>query len=152
MKMTRHIAASAAAGAAVYTITGSEPMAAALFLGGVFVDIDHLYDYLVLSGERFSLKAFFSWFNDVRWERIYVLFHSYELYTLLVLFAFWLRNDILTGLAAGIGIHFIMDQIAVLKPINGVRLSRLFYFLSFRCTSNFERKKMMACRYSATGA
>jgi hypothetical protein len=142
MKMTRHIAASAVAGAAVYQITGSPPMAASLFLGGVFIDLDHVFDYLILAKERHTLRNFFSWFNDIRWKRIIIMFHSYEFYAFLLLAAFWLKNDILTGLAIGIGIHFVMDQIAVLKPINGVRLSRLFYFLSFRYVSHFELKKM----------
>ena len=142
MKTTRHIAASAVAGAAAYKITGSPQLASALFLGGVLIDLDHVLDYLILSKEKPSLRNFFSWFNDIRWRRIYVVFHSYEFYMLFLLLACWLRNDILTGLAVGIGLHFAMDQFGISRPINGIRLSWRFYFLAFRCASGFELKKM----------
>jgi hypothetical protein len=144
MKTTSHIVASAVAGAAAYKITGTAQTAAALFLGGVLIDLDHVLDYLVLAKEKHTVRNFFSWFNDIRWKRIVVVFHSYEFYAFFLLIALLFPNDILTGLAIGIGLHLIMDQFGNTQPINGIRLSWRFYFLAFRYASGFELQKMQA--------
>ena len=144
MKTTSHIVASAMAGAAAYKIAGSAETAAALFLGGVLIDLDHVLDYLILAKEKHTVRNFFSWFNDIRWKRIVVIFHAYELYAILLLLAFCFPDDILTGLATGIGLHLIMDQFGNTQPINGIRLSRRFYFLLFRYASDFDLQKMQA--------
>jgi hypothetical protein len=144
MKTTHHMIASAVAGSAAYKMTGSPQMASALFLGGVLIDLDHILDYVILAKERHTVRNFFSWFHDIRWQRIIVVLHSYEFYALFLLLAFWVKNDILTGLAIGTGLHLLMDQFGNIRLSNGVRLSSRFYFLAFRYLSDFELKKMQA--------
>ncbi len=143
MKMASHVVASTIAGTAVYGLTGSTPMAVSLLLSGVLIDLDHLVDYFALSGEKFSLSRFFSWFYEKKWKRIYVILHSYEFYILLVLGAYWSENDLLLGATMGVGLHMVMDQIGNRQIMKDTRLSPWFYFLAFRYRAHFEKKRLL---------
>ncbi|HAM34960.1 MAG TPA: hypothetical protein DCP85_03405 [Elusimicrobia bacterium] len=136
--MPAHAAASAALSGAVFAATGSATMAVAATLSGIFIDLDHLADFLILSGEKFSIRAFFRWCEDMKWERIFLLLHSFELWSLAALLAFWLRNELLIGLTLGAAGHLILDQIGNRNLKNG-RLCAWFYFLSYRCRVGFRR-------------
>jgi hypothetical protein len=146
MKFTRHLIVSTIAGSALYNLTGSKQMALSLFLSGVFIDLDHVFDFLVLSNKKFTLNNFFSWFNDRKWERVFVMLHSYELFLILASIAYFARSDIVLGLLMGSGIHLIMDLIENMRVEKDFQLSRWFYFLSFRYASNFEKRRMLANR------
>lgn len=140
MKPTAHIYASAAAGGAVYGMTGSLETAVSCLLSGVFLDVDHLLDYYLLAGGRFSFKDFFSWCNDLRWKKIYLVFHSYELYVLLLLAAWLFPGRALTGALLGMGLHLLMDQ------AGNTVLNKWFYFMTFRYRSGFASSALVADR------
>jgi len=145
MKARTHIFSSAILSGTLYALTQSMQLAASAFVSGVFIDLDHIFDFLVFSGERFSIKRFFSWFWDTRWEKITILFHSYELYLGLGIMVFFYPNDILIGVLLGGGLHLILDQIGVysfdfrfdLKP------APMYYFLTYRCFVGFHKDKLL---------
>ena len=137
MKAKAHVYASLAAGGAAYAATASPPVAISCLLSGIFLDVDHLLDFYLLSGERFTVKGFISWCDDVRWTRIYLFLHSYELYLLLALAARLLASEVLTGILLGAGLHLAMDQ------AGNVRLNKWFYFLTFRYRSGFKKALLL---------
>lgn len=145
MKARTHIFSSAILSGTIYALTKSKLIAISAFVSGVLIDLDHIFDFLVFSGERFSIKRFFSWFWDTRWEKITILFHSYELYLVLGIIAFFYPNDILIGVLLGGGLHLILDQIGVfnfdfrsyLKP------APMYYFLTYRCFVGFHKDKLL---------
>lgn len=131
MKTTAHLYTSAAAGCAVYAFTGSRTAGLACLLSGVLLDVDHLLDYWLLSGERFTLKGFFAWCYELKWKKIYLALHSYELYLALLLAARLFPGPALTGVLIGTGLHLLMDQ------AGNTALHKWFYFLTFRYRSGF---------------
>jgi len=145
MKTSYHTAASAAAAGGIYAWTKSTPLAVSCLISGIFIDVDHIADFFIFSGEKFSLSNFFSWCDDVRWSHVTLLFHSYELYILFAALTFirWPGNIIAHGVLAGVGLHLVMDQLGNREQPNGITLKPLFYFLTFRWLANFEREKMI---------
>lgn len=140
MKTSTHVYSSAILGGTVYALTQSVQMAVATFASGVLIDLDHLFDFLVFSKERFSIKNFYSWCYNGKWEKITLLCHSYELYLALGIIAYFYPNHILIGFLLGGGLHLILDQIG--NRIYGFRFP-MFYFLTYRCYMGFHKSKLL---------
>jgi len=138
MKMLLHIGASAASGFTIYKLIGIPNTAISLFLSGIFIDIDHIIDYFILSNKRFTLNNFFSHCYRGIQEKYYLFLHSYEIFAVLAFVACWTKNDCISGIMMGIGIHLIMDLIGNRNISSSKRLSPWFYFLSYRYVIAFN--------------
>jgi hypothetical protein len=138
--MSGHIVTSAALAAGLYAVTRSWAISAACLLSGVLIDLDHLVDFYLFSGERFSVKTFFSWCLDTRWQRVAVFLHSYELYAIACVVAYIAPTSVLHGALWGVGLHLLLDQ-----TVNGwkYRLSPWFYLLSYRIAVRFRRERLL---------
>jgi hypothetical protein len=143
MKLPAHVAASAAVAAAAYAATRSPTVAVAALLSGIFIDLDHVADHLLTSGEKFSVPGFFSWCEELRWERIFIVLHSIELLVLAAALAYWLRSELLFGLVLGAGSHLALDQIGNRKPLPGHRFSAWHYFLTYRYRMGFRKSRLV---------
>ncbi|MGC1455427.1 MAG: hypothetical protein WA946_09610 [Nitrospirota bacterium] len=139
MKASVHVSTSTMLAAALYVYSGSVPMAASCLASGVLIDLDHVVDFHLFSGERFSIANFFSWCNECRWQRITLIFHSYELFGILCAVAYYLDNAVLRGIVWGAGLHLLLDQLANSRT---VRLSPWFYLLGYRIAMGFRRDKL----------
>jgi membrane-bound metal-dependent hydrolase YbcI (DUF457 family) len=106
------------------------------WLGGIFIDVDHYLDYIRETGDiRISLRRMEEMFLNLKEKKFYGLFHSYELIIIgLFLNFFYLKNDCLYGLLAGLASHIIVDVI-----FNPVKLR--FYFFLYRLNHSFEIDK-----------
>jgi len=141
MKLPVHAVTSAAFAGAVYAVTRSEAAALAVVVSGVFIDLDHVLDFLVDSGEDFSISNFFSWCEEMRGSRLFIWLHSLEFLALLAGLAVWLRSDVLFGAVLGAGVHLVIDQIGNRRPL-GYERSAWFYFLAYRWRSAFRISRM----------
>jgi hypothetical protein len=139
MKASVHVSTSAMLAAALYAYSRSVPMAASCLASGVLIDLDHVVDFHLFSGERFSIANFFSWCNECRWQRITLIFHSYELFGILCAVAYYLDSAVLRGMVWGAGLHLLLDQLG--NP-GTFRLSPWFYFLGYRIAMGFRRDKL----------
>ncbi len=145
MKVRNHIYTSAVLSGTIYALTQSVQIAISAFVSGVLIDVDHIFDFLVFSGERFSIKDFFSWCYDARWKKIILLFHSYEGYLVLGIIILFHPNNILIGVLLGGGLHLMIDQIGNRNyglHLN-LKLSPMFYFLTYRCFVGFHKDKLL---------
>ncbi len=142
MKAITHIYASAVLGGIVYTVSKSAAMSLTAFLSGFLIDLDHLLDFFLLSDQKFSISVFFDWFHNDKWDKIVVIFHSYELYVLLAITAYHFPNHILQGLVYGIGLHLLLDQVWNCYLGNDNHLSVWLYFLSYRIYAGFHKNKL----------
>jgi hypothetical protein len=124
---------------ALYAYSRSVPEAASCLVIGVLIDLDHVVDFHLFSGEQFSLANFFSWCTESRWQRITLIFHSYELFGILCAVAYYLDNAVLRGIVWGAGLHVLLDQLANPRTF---RLSPWFYFLGYRIAMGFRREKL----------
>lgn len=144
MKLTVHLGISAVAAVSAYNITSSHPLSITLFLSGIFMDLDHLFDYMLLSKEEFSIRNLTLWYSEKRWNnKIYIIFHSYELLMVLLLLTFLLRNNILIGLAIGSSLHLFADEIDNMHQEFDKRFSKGYYFFSYRWIVGFEGKNLL---------
>ena len=109
--------------------------AIACFLSGIFIDLDHHFDYFLERKELpLSYKKLLDFLKNDHDSRLYLFLHSYEL-----LFALWAGiyylhlNEVWLGIALGFTTHILCDEIAnPLRP--------LAYFLTYRIRHKFSRK------------
>ncbi|MBU2541299.1 MAG: metal-dependent hydrolase [Candidatus Omnitrophica bacterium] len=133
MRPLPHAITSFAASLVVYSWLDSLLAAIICFLGGTLIDLDHIPEYLSIKNREFSLKALY-YSNIVKdKERIYIVFHSFELVFLLwlmiLLFEF---NLFWTAFAIGITMHLVFDLFR--NPI----ASPGAYFFLYRLSRGFK--------------
>jgi membrane-bound metal-dependent hydrolase YbcI (DUF457 family) len=142
MTLKTHSTSSAILAVSVYTLSNSWVMTLAAFLSGIFIDLDHMIDFFIFSGEKLSLKNLFGWCHS-RWERSIFTFHSYELYLLAFTFNLYFPNPILTGVLLGTGLHLLLDQIGNRYCLETVAIHPLFYFTSYRAARSFRKDLLL---------
>jgi len=122
-----------AGSALFYFFSRSLPGALAFFLSGIFIDLDHLFEYAFAFGLRdFSVRRFFSAAHGHEYRRYFLLVHSWEIALL-----FWAAAAFLAptawavGFSLGFTLHILADQIY--NPC-----APLTYFLWFRIRHRFD--------------
>ena len=135
--MTTIVAATAAAAA-----TGSLPVAAGVAAGGFLIDLDHLADYLVFE-RQWDLRpgAFLHFYLEGRMRRVVLVLHSYELFALLGLVAWWAGSLALAGYLIGAVMHLVLDI-----AFNGKLTPRsivLFYSFAYRLAHRFDAEALV---------
>ncbi len=108
MKLKHHIAVSTLTFAILFAIFRSWGLALASFFFGIFIDLDHLIDYLI--DRNFHLKEFFTYFYREKHKKIRLLFHGWEWLLCLGISAVVTDfNPWITGALIGYGIHIVSD-------------------------------------------
>lgn len=128
-----------------YFITNSITVPVAVFIFGVFIDVDHLFDYfryLFLSRKKntsylnhfylnFSISDFLTGIHFKKTRKIYVLLHSFELVALMVVLGYY--NNLLFWSGLSMFLHILIDQ-------SSYKVSNYAYFLTYRIYNNFNDK------------
>lgn len=138
-----HLVATVAACAGSLALTRSFPpadslaLAAGVALGGFFIDVDHAIDYVVFERQR-DLRpgAFIRYYLEGRLRRAVLVLHSYEVFVLLGVLAWWLDALPLAGYLAGALSHLVLDLI-----FNGRQAPRAiapFYSFAYRAAHRFD--------------
>ena len=138
MKPTHHAIISAGVGTAFGFWAQSLAAGGVCFLSGIFIDIDHVIDYVIFR-KKFpdSYQDLYDFGYKEDKAKLFLFFHSYELFLLLWILVFCVKMEpIWLGFAVGLTGHMICDQF-----VNPVR--PLGYFLFFRLKQNFERRKIL---------
>lgn len=131
MKLQNHIALSLPASIAIYAVSRSAPMAVASFLSGVFIDLDHIFDFVREHGFRWDAGFFFYSFSNNLYRKVVVPLHAWELVALLALGAIVLHgNGVVIGILVGFSLHLVADQMT-----NGIRGGG--YFFMYRMAKGF---------------
>lgn len=139
MTVRAHIITSSSLALTIYAWTNSIAMAASAFISGILIDLDHLLDFILLSGETFSVRGLFSWCNEGRWDRLILIFHSYELYLACVIYSYYHPHPVFFGILLGTGLHLILDQAGNSRLIKAFTISKWFYFFTFRAWGGFRK-------------
>lgn len=115
-------------------------LAAASFAAGVFIDLDHLIDYFRVHGARFDLDYFFHTHYTGRYDRMYLIFHGWELPLASLPLAWYFDwNSWLLGISLGLGLHLALDQIFNRPSLWGYSLVWRWRN-GFRYSTGFPRK------------
>jgi hypothetical protein len=137
-----HLVTTAAACAAVATLTGSWTLTAAVAAGGFFIDVDHAIDYIVFEGQRrLSPDAFLRYFLEGRMRRAVLVLHSYELFAVLGLLAWWTGTAWLWAYLWGALMHLALDLC-----FNGEVTPRsisAFYSFGYRLAHRFDAQRLL---------
>ena len=132
-----HVIASGFISALVWVFFKSFGCAAVSFLSGILIDLDHLIDYYANHGFTFKVKAMYGAFHNIRFKKLYVILHSYELIALLwALICLFSLSNIWKALAIGFTQHLIFDQFT--NPIN-----KPGYFLTYRISRGFKKESIV---------
>jgi hypothetical protein len=127
-----HALISAPIAGALWFLSGNPDAAAATFLAGTLVDVDHLVDYVLARGWTIDLATIKSGSYFRESGRALVLLHSYEIILLLAaLAAARLGWAIGIGIGLGAGVHLIADAAFY-------RFTPLCYSLFYRLGTGFE--------------
>ncbi len=141
MKASYHAAISLSAGAALYLYTSSAVIAAYSVIAGIFLDIDHVPDFILQAGiKNRSPKQAWRAFLSARLPELYLVLHSYELLILIFIagrLSGW--NERMLGLAAGALLHMVLDQFSNTFKYG---LKPYFYFLTARALKRFKQEAL----------
>lgn len=138
MKPSHHVVISGGV-SAIFALWVKQPAAIlTCFLSGIFIDLDHHLDYMMVRKELpLNYKKFFDYFDNNRHPRIYLVFHSYEVIILIwAVIAAVSPGPVWLGLAVGVTTHIACDTLA--NPFKPVA-----YFLTYRIKHRFERKNLV---------
>lgn len=111
MRFHQHAAVSAAFSAGIFFLTGSKIIAAASFLAGILVDIDHIPDYWLQHPFKMDLMHFFQTCDEYNLKRTFIFLHSAELFIPLTILSFYTRSEWFTGFTLGLAQHIGFDCI-----------------------------------------
>jgi len=125
-----------ASGATAY-VTGSLPIAAAVALGGFFIDVDHAVDYVLFNGQRdLRPDVFLRYYLEGLPPRVVLALHSWELFLILAAVAWGTGCPLLWGYLGGAVMHLVLDIIfnGELLPNNVLA----FYSFAYRAAHGFR--------------
>jgi hypothetical protein len=137
-----HLVTTVAACVAAATLTESLPLTAAIFAGGFLIDVDHAVDYVLFEKQR-DLRpgAFLRYYLSGRVQRAVLMLHSYELFLLIGLAAWWADSLVLQGYLMGALLHLALDLI-----FNGEYVPRsisAFYSFGYRLAHRFSMPALL---------
>ena len=149
-----HLTLSFLVGLTIWKISGNVYVLPAALMGGFFIDLDHLLDYFLAFGAKFNLSYFLKGYQFLKTDKIYVLFHSWEL----VIFLF-LTLPAVSCIVALAKMEALAKEGQMLQPLLLSFSLSLFlhlsvdvftnnmkaqsYFLFYRINNNFELKTMV---------
>lgn len=137
MKLQHHIAASIIISGLLHAVFKSWTITTASFVSGIFIDLDHIIDYVITHGRRFDAKHFFRYFNNSECKKAIFILHGWEwLFILAAAAKLTGWNPLLTGVLIGFAQHLMLDQI-----FN--KTSLLAYFFFWRWKHEFNHKVCM---------
>ncbi|MEK7476728.1 MAG: hypothetical protein AAB152_13995 [Candidatus Coatesbacteria bacterium] len=137
MTPSRHAVASAALAAGCGLAWRSPEAAAAAFVGGTLLDVDHWFDYTWNRVGPFTVRRFVRLCVEYRLPKFYLLMHSFEW-----LIPFWLAAWMLPAppwvraCTLGLILHMAMDMAG-----NGMALGA--YWFVYRWRHGFDARAMV---------
>ncbi|MDI6641081.1 MAG: hypothetical protein QME68_02050 [Elusimicrobiota bacterium] len=135
MKLQAHIPIALAVSTATYFVSKSIEISVWCFIAGIFIDLDHLFDYFITKGIKFDIKDFFDKCYRCQLKKYYILFHSYEFIAILAVITYLFNSNILSGITIGSAVHLFLDVFS-----NSEHL--LVYSFIYRLKSNFDPAKL----------
>ncbi|PIU83611.1 MAG: hypothetical protein COS68_03135 [Elusimicrobia bacterium CG06_land_8_20_14_3_00_38_11] len=136
MKLTSHIAISFSVSLGLYLIFHSYLLALSSFIYGIFIDLDHFFEYFKECGFNLNVKKFFQLGENYGFKKTFLFLHSWEIFLLFSAVVFVSSvSEILFGVFIGYAFHLIFDQFGNLsKPLS--------YFFIYRWKNDFLTEKI----------
>lgn len=111
---------------------------------GIFVDIDHIVEYLIhYGGKGFTVRKFLHAFHEMLFDKLYVFFHSIEIVIILWIVVSFTQNIYAFAAALGISTHLILD-------FAGNPLHFFSYFIARRIARGFKTDALVRDNHPLT--
>jgi hypothetical protein len=137
-----HLVTTVGACAAAAATTGSLPLTAGIAVGGFLIDVDHAVDYVLFDRQRdLRPSTFLRYYLAGRCRYTVLALHSYELFALLGLVAWWTESAALWGYLLGALMHLALD-IAVNGEYTPYSIVA-FYSFSYRLAHRFDARALI---------
>jgi hypothetical protein len=137
-----HLVITAAACAAAQAATASWSLTAAIAVGGVLIDVDHVVDYVLFERRRrLTPGAFLRHYVEGRTQRVVLALHSYELFAALLVAGWWTQSVPVLGYLVGALMHLALDV-----AWNGRLTPRsilAFYSFGYRAAHRFDSAALL---------
>jgi hypothetical protein len=137
-----HLVTTAVACAGAATLTGDWTATAAVAAGGFLIDLDHAADYVLFErNRRLTPDAFLRHYLEGRVRWAVLVLHSYELFALLGLIAWWTGSLWLWAYLWGATLHLALDL-----SFNGEVTPRsivAFYSFTYRLAHGFDARRLL---------
>ncbi len=143
MRPAWHAAAGVGLGTIVYQMTTNWQLALISATTEIFIDLDHVMDYVFHNKYSFCIRTFLSERNSLDWSRMVFIFHSYEWIILLIILAWCFSLPVLWAIAIGAIVHIFLDEIGNRFYISPGRLSLGFYFFIYRLCKGFRTERLI---------
>jgi hypothetical protein len=124
-----HVIASILFSAWIFIETKNPWYVAIFILGGVFIDLDHFFDYFLSYKNKFDLKELFRC-EYLKFGKVYLPLHSWEMDLALFIISISIKSHGLFLFALSIAVHLLIDNLQ--------RRNVFFYFLAYRFYKQFE--------------
>jgi hypothetical protein len=140
-----HVAASMTISGILFLIFRSWGLAIASFISGVFIDLDHVIDYIFEHGLHLDTKKFFHFFYGEQYKKLTLILHGWEWPVLLVI-ASWLTdwNPWIIGLTVGWGQHMLFDRFYNISTFGS-------YSFLWRLKNGFDTNKILLKNRTKSG-
>jgi hypothetical protein len=136
MRPQYHVTYSVLISGVLYLFFKSWSMALSCFISGIFIDLDHIYDYVREFGFPFKVNNFIHAVFNHDIPTVTLILHSWEVLVLIGIIDWYMNWNLwMTGIFIGFGHHLILDKLN-----NGERL-RAYSFI-WRWKNNFEFEKI----------
>ena len=143
MKPLIHAATSLTLGAILWFFTRSFYAGLLCFASGVFIDLDHAIEFMIHHDWRnFTIRNMFTACEHtekqegyLKFNKVYLIFHSVELLLLLWIFAIITKNIYLMAVALGCSVHLAMDYMSNARHFYS-------YFITARIVKKFSTEKL----------
>jgi hypothetical protein len=118
MKPKYHVAVSVLISGILFSVFKSWALTIASLFSGIFIDLDHVIDYVINYGFHLDINKFFHFFYGEEYEKLTLLFHSWE-WLIILLLASWLTgwNHWIIGVCIGFAQHMIIDKLYNISTI-----------------------------------
>jgi hypothetical protein len=118
-----------------YGATKSAEIGIVSFLVGVFIDLDHFFDYWRQHPWKVDVLHFFEVCHNCELKGLYLFLHSIELFVALAAIAFFTKSELAVAVTFGMGQHIGFDIMTnELKPLG--------YFFVYRLVSGFKSSEI----------
>lgn len=107
-----HLALATVSSGVLYAASGDPAAAAACFLAGVFIDLDHFPEYFWFVGLKLDIADFQRACEEARFPKTLLILHSWELLALGWVAALgFLPGLVPEALLLGLTLHMVGDQL-----------------------------------------
>jgi len=137
-----HLALSLLAGIIVYKIWGNKLVSfIAAIAAGFLIDADHLFDYLLAFGWKFSLMDFLMGRQFLVSDKLYLPLHGWEYVIVLMIIVIVFKNKIFRSVALALGLSLFLHLAADTFWNHGLMFKS--YSIIYRARNDFETERLV---------